>query len=83
MCKPISRLCKCSKPRDSDRLDPDRFRGLRQSNWDGIQALASVVGWSMLYVLRAVTEEDHLGGVDGEYAAYAAKVRYRFIPGIV
>jgi protein-S-isoprenylcysteine O-methyltransferase Ste14 len=54
-----------------------------RSDWDGIQALASVVGWTMLYVLRAVTEEDHLRGVDGEYAAYAAKVPYRFIPGIV
>ena len=53
------------------------------SNWEGIQALGSVIGWSMLYVLRAVTEEDHLRGVDGDYAAYAAKVRYRFIPGIV
>jgi len=54
-----------------------------QSSWDGIQALASVVGWTMLYILRAVTEEDHLRSVDGEYAAYAAKVRYRFIPGVV
>ena len=54
-----------------------------QSTWDGVQAFASVVGWTMLYVLRAKTEEDHLRGVDGEYAAYAAKVRYRFIPGIV
>lgn len=53
-----------------------------RSSWDGIQAFASVVGWTLLYVLRAVTEEDHLRGVDGEYAAYAAKVRYRFIPGI-
>lgn len=55
----------------------------QRSEWDGVQALASVVGWSLLYVLRAVTEEDHLRGVDGEYAQYAAKVRYRFIPGIV
>jgi protein-S-isoprenylcysteine O-methyltransferase Ste14 len=54
-----------------------------QSSWQGIQALASVIGWTMLYVLRAVTEEDHLRGVDGDYAAYAAKVRYRFIPGIL
>ena len=54
-----------------------------QSTWDGAQALASVIGWTMLYVLRAVTEEDHLRSVDGEYAGYAAKVRYRFIPGIV
>jgi protein-S-isoprenylcysteine O-methyltransferase Ste14 len=50
---------------------------------DGLQAVASVVAWTMLYVLRAVTEEDHLRKVDGEYAAYAARVRYRFIPGIV
>lgn len=56
---------------------------LAHSLFDGIQAIASVAGWSMLYVLRALTEEDHLRGVDGEYAAYAAKVRYRFIPGIV
>jgi hypothetical protein len=54
-----------------------------QSWFGGVQAVASVVGWSMIYVLRALTEEDHLRGVDGEYAAYAATVRYRFIPGIV
>jgi protein-S-isoprenylcysteine O-methyltransferase Ste14 len=48
----------------------------------GVSALASVIGWSMLYALRAVTEEDHLRSVDGEYAVYAARVRYRFIPGI-
>jgi protein-S-isoprenylcysteine O-methyltransferase Ste14 len=33
-------------------------------------------------VLRALTEEDHLRSVDGEYATYAAKVRFRFIPGV-
>lgn len=53
------------------------------SVFDGVQALASVIGWSMLYVLRALTEEDHLRSVDGDYAAYAARVRYRFIPGVV
>ncbi len=50
---------------------------------DGVQTVASVIGWSMIYVMRALTEEDHLRRVDGEYAAYAARVRYRFIPGIV
>lgn len=50
---------------------------------DGIKAMASVVGVTMLYVLRALTEEDHLRGVDGAYADYAAKVRYRFIPGLL
>lgn len=51
--------------------------------FDGVQAAASVAGWTLLYVLRAVTEEDHLRNVDGDYAAYAAKVRRRFIPGVV
>lgn len=54
-----------------------------QSAMAGMTALASVVGWTLLYVLRAVTEEDHLRSVDSDYAAYAARVRYRFIPGIV
>lgn len=49
---------------------------------EGLLALASVAGWTLLYVLRALTEEDHLRRVDGEYAAYAALVRHRFIPGL-
>lgn len=53
------------------------------SLFDGIQSIASVAGWTMLYVLRALTEEDHLRSVDGEYAVYATKVRYRFIPGVI
>jgi len=52
------------------------------SLFDGIQSVASVAGWTMLYVVRALTEEDHLRSVDAEYAAYEAKVRYRFIPGL-
>lgn len=48
----------------------------------GVLAIASVVATTMLYVLRALTEEDHLRGVDGEYAAYAEQVRWRFVPGI-
>lgn len=50
--------------------------------FEGASSLASVAGWTMLYIFRALTEEDHLRSVDGEYAAYAEKVRYRFIPGI-
>lgn len=50
---------------------------------DGLAALASVIGWTALYVLRALTEEDHLRRVDGEYAAYAARVKFRFVPGLV
>jgi protein-S-isoprenylcysteine O-methyltransferase Ste14 len=52
------------------------------SAFAGISAIASVMGWSLLYVLRALTEEDHLKSVDGDYAAYAARVRWRFIPGV-
>jgi len=52
------------------------------SPWQGLLAVASVASWNMLYVLRALTEERHLRGVDGEYAVYAAQVRWRFIPGL-
>lgn len=54
-----------------------------QSLVSGLLGLASVAAWSLLYVLRAVTEEDHLRSVDAEYAAYAARVRHRFIPGLI
>ena len=54
-----------------------------ESALSGLLAVASVAGWSMLYVLRALTEEDHLKHVDGEYAKYAARVRWRFIPGLI
>jgi len=54
-----------------------------RSWFSGLQVVASVAGWTMIYILRAVTEEDHLRSVDGDYAAYAAKVRYRFVPGII
>ena len=53
-----------------------------ESLLSGIQTVATVIAWTALYALRAVTEEDHLKRVDGEYAAYAARVRYRFIPGV-
>lgn len=54
-----------------------------RSPLQGITAIGSVAAWSALYVLRALTEEDHLRKVDGEYAAYASRVRYRFIPGLI
>lgn len=57
-------------------------QAFQTSTWLGLQALGSVAGWTAIYALRALTEEDHLRRVDGEYAAYAAKVRYRFIPGV-
>jgi protein-S-isoprenylcysteine O-methyltransferase Ste14 len=54
-----------------------------QSTWSGVFAVGSVAGWSSIYILRALTEEDHLKGVDGEYASYAGRVRHRFIPGVI
>jgi protein-S-isoprenylcysteine O-methyltransferase Ste14 len=53
------------------------------SVFDGIKAAGSMAAWSSVYALRALTEEDHLRRVDGAYAEYAAKVRYRFIPGVI
>jgi protein-S-isoprenylcysteine O-methyltransferase Ste14 len=62
---------------------PQVASAFERSFIDGVTSAASVLAWSAVYVLRALTEEDHLRSVDGEYAAYAAKVRYRFIPGLV
>jgi len=61
---------------------PVAITAFHQSISAGLVAIGSVVAWTSLYALRALTEEDHLRKVDGEYAAYAAKVRYRFIPGV-
>lgn len=46
-------------------------------------AVGSMLGWSIIYVLRALTEEDHLRSVDREYDLYCEKVKYRFIPGVI
>lgn len=54
-----------------------------QSTLGGLQTVASVAGWTLIYVFRALTEEDHLRSVDSEYEEYAARVRYRFIPGLI
>lgn len=39
------------------------------------------LGWSVIYVLRALTEERHLRHHQ-EYRDYMKRVRYRFIPGL-
>lgn len=41
----------------------------------------SLLAWSAIYYLRAITEERHLSK-DPEYRQYTAQVRYKFIPGI-
>jgi protein-S-isoprenylcysteine O-methyltransferase Ste14 len=40
-------------------------------------------GWTLIYVLRAITEERHLLLLDNGYAQYMEKVKWRFIPGVI
>lgn len=58
-------------------------QAFQASTFAGVQAVGSVFGWTAIYALRALTEEDHLRRVDGEYERYAQKVRFRFIPGVI
>ncbi len=52
-------------------------------NWRGLSyAVLAVLGWTGIYVLRALTEERHLLMVNNGYAQYAQRVRWRFVPGI-
>ncbi len=53
-----------------------------QSWWAVFLIIGSSAGWASLYVLRALTEEDHLRSVDQDYDRYCDVVRYRFIPGV-
>jgi protein-S-isoprenylcysteine O-methyltransferase Ste14 len=43
-------------------------------------ALFSLLGWTTIYFMRAITEERHLSK-DRDYRRYAKKTPYRFIPG--
>lgn len=52
------------------------------SAWDTLIVVGSAGAWTAVYVLRALTEEDHLRTVDGEYDTYCLRVRYRFVPGV-
>ncbi len=45
-------------------------------------AVFSMVGWSLIYYVRAITEEKHLIA-DPDYQAYVKKTPYRFIPGVI
>jgi protein-S-isoprenylcysteine O-methyltransferase Ste14 len=47
-----------------------------------LAAVASMVAWSFVYFLRAITEERHLIR-DPDYQAYCKKVKYRFIPRVI
>ena len=46
-------------------------------------SLFALCGWTAIYALRAITEERHLLLTDNGYAAYATRVKWRFIPGVV
>jgi protein-S-isoprenylcysteine O-methyltransferase Ste14 len=48
-----------------------------------LYALLSLTGWSLIYALRAITEERHLLFANNGYAEYAARVRWRFIPKVI
>jgi protein-S-isoprenylcysteine O-methyltransferase Ste14 len=50
--------------------------------WRLVAAILGTAAWSGIYVLRALTEERHLGS-DPDYQAYRSRVRWRFIPGLV
>lgn len=49
----------------------------------GLLVLGSMAGWTLIYAMRAFTEENHLRSVDGEYDEYCSRVKYRFIPGVL
>jgi protein-S-isoprenylcysteine O-methyltransferase Ste14 len=52
-------------------------------NWKGLAySLVALLGWSTIYVLRALTEERHLRLLDNGYSQYAQQVCWRFVPGI-
>lgn len=50
--------------------------------WASPQLIIGHLAWNALYILRAYTEERHLCKHE-EYRAYMARVRYRFIPGVI
>ncbi len=46
-------------------------------------ALLALCGWTTIYALRAITEERHLLLTDNGYSEYMARVKWRFIPGVI
>ena len=50
--------------------------------WRLAPLIVGTAAWSGIYVLRALTEERHLGS-DPDYQAYRSRVRWRFFPGLV
>jgi protein-S-isoprenylcysteine O-methyltransferase Ste14 len=51
------------------------------SNWRGMAyCFVALLGWSAIYVLRAITEERHLLMTDNGYKQYSQAVQWRFVP---
>lgn len=50
---------------------------------DGLWIVACLAVWTLIYVVRAITEERHLLMIDNGYAEYRAKVKFRFVPGLL
>jgi protein-S-isoprenylcysteine O-methyltransferase Ste14 len=48
---------------------------------DNPMAITGMLVWTVVYFLRAVTEERHLLH-DADYINYCSKVKWRFIPGV-
>ena len=46
------------------------------------EIILGMLGWSVIYILRALSEERHLKHIP-EYRQYMQTTRYRFIPGVI
>jgi protein-S-isoprenylcysteine O-methyltransferase Ste14 len=54
------------------------------TDWrSGIYAVVVFGGWTLIYALRALTEERHLLMLNNGYAQYIRRVPHRFIPGVI
>lgn len=63
---------------------PLLYASYRHGNWaNAVMVIISVGAWTLLYYLRAVTEERHLMRGHNGYREYAERVPYRFIPGVI
>jgi protein-S-isoprenylcysteine O-methyltransferase Ste14 len=57
--------------------------GLAPSAYVHPWLIGPMIFWSVIYYLRAVTEEQHLIRNDKAYLEYQKKVKYMFIPGVI
>ena len=56
---------------------------LAAGNWRAAAySLLALFGWTVIYALRALTEERHLLMLNNGYSQYAQQVRWRFVPGL-